>query len=352
MAYLLTQIIFCLVLAALCGGAVGWIINGWRASRREEALRVELLKQSLALNQAETDNSMIEDDFRELKYRSEEAVALLREETAQIPVLQQNLEQSQLLVRQMMQKHDGTIREMEHERDTLIARNRDLENRENAVTKLQAELNQQRLMMSSERVAREASEAASKLAASDTPQPGSPPDQQSLQHSNAVHEVHTGAYSTTQNGQSSTPRDPSASDQHDADSQDLSALTSSTEGASHQGSAQPDKASSGKSTLDTSMDFGVTDVDDDLQSIYGIGPVAAKTLKSLGVTSFEQIARFTRKDIEYIADVLGIFPGRIETDDWVGSARMRIDSQVERDNPNDEGDVPVGTTAALALDDD
>ncbi len=309
MAYLLTQILFCLVLAALFGGAVGWIVNGWRAARREEALRVELLKQSLALNQAETDNSMIEDDFRELKYRSEEAVALLREETAQVPVLQQNLEKSQLLVRQLIQKHEADIRQIEHDKDVLLVRNRELENRESAVTRLQADLNQQRLMLSSELVAKEASDAASRLASSTG----------SLDSATEIPEENT-----TQ----------SASDEQ------------ATSDVSTSGTQNP---------LSNAEDFGITDVDDDLQSIYGIGPVAATKLKSLGITSFEQIARFTRQDIEYIADVLGIFPGRIETDDWVGSAKKRIDRESDDSGDRSAADserVPVGTTVELALDND
>ena len=60
---------------------------------------------------------------------------------------------------------------------------------------------------------------------------------------------------------------------------------------------------------------------DDLKLIYGIGPVMERTLNRLGVTSFEQIARFTRKDIERVAEALQSFPDRIVRDNWVEGAK-------------------------------
>ncbi|MBT8332313.1 MAG: hypothetical protein KJP06_08290 [Deltaproteobacteria bacterium] len=60
---------------------------------------------------------------------------------------------------------------------------------------------------------------------------------------------------------------------------------------------------------------------DDLKRIYGIGPVMERTLNRLGVTSFEQIARFTRKDIERVAEALQSFPDRIMRDNWIEGAK-------------------------------
>lgn len=60
--------------------------------------------------------------------------------------------------------------------------------------------------------------------------------------------------------------------------------------------------------------------DDDLKKIRGIGPVIERTLKSLGITSFKQIANFGDADIAYVSAALDAFPGRIERDDWMGSA--------------------------------
>ena len=59
---------------------------------------------------------------------------------------------------------------------------------------------------------------------------------------------------------------------------------------------------------------------DDLTRISGVGPVLAGKLEKLGVTSFQQIADFTKEDIDRIDDELN-FKGRIERDDWVKQAK-------------------------------
>jgi predicted flap endonuclease-1-like 5' DNA nuclease len=60
---------------------------------------------------------------------------------------------------------------------------------------------------------------------------------------------------------------------------------------------------------------------DDLVRIHGVGPKIARLLGSLGITSFRQVARFTPEDVAVVNDALEIFPGRIERDDWMSSAR-------------------------------
>jgi predicted flap endonuclease-1-like 5' DNA nuclease len=67
--------------------------------------------------------------------------------------------------------------------------------------------------------------------------------------------------------------------------------------------------------------FKTPKVKDDLKTISGIGPVLEKTLNRLGITSYAQIARFTRKDIDRVAAALNSFPDRILRDDWVGGAK-------------------------------
>jgi predicted flap endonuclease-1-like 5' DNA nuclease len=60
---------------------------------------------------------------------------------------------------------------------------------------------------------------------------------------------------------------------------------------------------------------------DDLVRIHGVGPKIATLLESLGITSFRQVARFTPTDVAILNDALEVFPGRIERDDWMSSAR-------------------------------
>ncbi|MEO5920118.1 MAG: hypothetical protein ABIQ01_03150 [Pseudolysinimonas sp.] len=60
---------------------------------------------------------------------------------------------------------------------------------------------------------------------------------------------------------------------------------------------------------------------DDLVRIHGVGPKIAKLLESMDITSFRQVARFTSADVGVVNDALEVFPGRIERDDWMSSAR-------------------------------
>jgi len=60
---------------------------------------------------------------------------------------------------------------------------------------------------------------------------------------------------------------------------------------------------------------------DDLVRIHGVGPKIAKLLESMGITSYRQVARFTPTDVAIVNDALEVFPGRIERDDWMSSAR-------------------------------
>jgi large subunit ribosomal protein L21 len=57
---------------------------------------------------------------------------------------------------------------------------------------------------------------------------------------------------------------------------------------------------------------------DDLKKIRGVGPVLQKKLESLGIVSFEQIARWTPADIERL---MPESKDRIRRDNWIESAR-------------------------------
>jgi len=66
---------------------------------------------------------------------------------------------------------------------------------------------------------------------------------------------------------------------------------------------------------------GLTPPHDDLVRIHGVGPKIAKLLNSMQITSFRQVARFSPDDVAVVNDALEVFPGRIERDDWMASAR-------------------------------
>ncbi len=70
---------------------------------------------------------------------------------------------------------------------------------------------------------------------------------------------------------------------------------------------------------------------DDLKKIHGVGPKIEKLLKSMGITSFLQVANLTPEDIATVTLALDAFPGRIERDDWVGSADQLYRDKYETD---------------------
>ena len=62
---------------------------------------------------------------------------------------------------------------------------------------------------------------------------------------------------------------------------------------------------------------------DDLKRIRGVGVLIEKKLLMLGVRSYEQIANWTRADIDRVSGQLD-FRGRIERENWVEQARILV----------------------------
>jgi predicted flap endonuclease-1-like 5' DNA nuclease len=60
---------------------------------------------------------------------------------------------------------------------------------------------------------------------------------------------------------------------------------------------------------------------DDLKRIRGIGVLIEKRLNAMGVATFEDIANWTREDIDRVSQSLD-FKGRIERENWVEQARI------------------------------
>jgi len=68
--------------------------------------------------------------------------------------------------------------------------------------------------------------------------------------------------------------------------------------------------------------FETPDEKDDLKKISGIGQVLEQMLNRIGITTFQQIARFTEQDAKQVDDALQVFQGRIVRDNWIGGAQM------------------------------
>ncbi len=69
---------------------------------------------------------------------------------------------------------------------------------------------------------------------------------------------------------------------------------------------------------------------DDLKIISGIGPFIEEKLNALGIYTFEQISRFTKKDVENVTEVIKFFPGRIERDHWIDQAKELAKDKAEK----------------------
>ena len=59
---------------------------------------------------------------------------------------------------------------------------------------------------------------------------------------------------------------------------------------------------------------------DDLSQLKGVGPKLVKLLNSEGVTSFAQIAKMTKADIDALEEKIGA-AGKFESNDWVAQAK-------------------------------
>jgi predicted flap endonuclease-1-like 5' DNA nuclease len=69
-------------------------------------------------------------------------------------------------------------------------------------------------------------------------------------------------------------------------------------------------------------------IPDNLELLKGVGPKLNTLLKSLGVTSFEQVANWTPAEVREIDSKLGTFAGRIGRDNWIDQAKLLVAGDV------------------------
>ena len=74
------------------------------------------------------------------------------------------------------------------------------------------------------------------------------------------------------------------------------------------------------------LESGPQEQRDDLKMIKGVGPAIEKTLNEMGIFNFQQIADLSEYDIDRVARRLKGFHSRIHREDWIGQARMLLDS--------------------------
>lgn len=423
MIYLLGQMGFILLLTAIAGVALGWGFHRLRNQQQIADLRHVIAQQQQQVKQSHTEVSMLAQDYDELKQTSSTTIDNLRRENAQIPNLNQNLDKSQLLVSQLMQKHEAQIRAYASENESLKAKVKHLDDREQALNKLQSDVERGRRELNNARVpsatsdttdsqrttvakgdttiVTETDKATDKAIEAKAGSQGSDTIAAALaaKNSNAISvkgdqagddiNTTTGSAQNEASGRQSselkkafsantTPQTiaeltelarakaarekaaadtASAADHHDVDVLDMSADMSGEAGSLTVALAEADVVLAAidkrreeelliedDEVIDASeFDVGIDDEDDnelellfdrvdqhdDLQTIFGIGPVTERGLNKLGITSYSQLAELKRHDIEKIAGALEIVPGKIERENWVGNARRQLEDVLE-----------------------
>jgi predicted flap endonuclease-1-like 5' DNA nuclease len=69
-------------------------------------------------------------------------------------------------------------------------------------------------------------------------------------------------------------------------------------------------------------------IPDNLELLKGVGPKLNALLKSMGVTSFQQVANWTPADVREIDAKLGNFAGRIGRDNWIDQAKLLLSGNI------------------------
>lgn len=140
MIYLLSQMVLALVLASVFGGALGWILHRSTQDKESGNLKSVINRQRQQLGHLQSEIAMLTDDYDELQRQAHDELHELREANQQIPYLSTNLEKSQLLVSQMLKKHESQLRELSTQNQTLTEKLNNAELSEQAFNKLKAEL--------------------------------------------------------------------------------------------------------------------------------------------------------------------------------------------------------------------
>ncbi|MEE9333714.1 MAG: hypothetical protein V3U65_06450 [Granulosicoccaceae bacterium] len=331
MTYLLTQMLISLGLAGIVGGAIAWLIQRSRATKMSNQLMETIHIQQLQSTQAESEITMMKDDFNELKQRNRAEMDVLAAEAKQVPMLKQNLEKSQLLVKQMMQKHEARLKELSDENATLMHRLKDITQREQVLDKIQAEINSDRRRGSSaaagESVAAAVAATTGLLGSVSMATASSSDELDDVVSSNAVHgDIESKNASFDFEDQLDNEED---SNEINEPNGNISEEAIADNGTSAEQGEPVANSNNGTGGDEVEQIFTPAAQHDDLKQIFGIGPVTEKTLNKLGITSYSQLAELKQHDIDKIAEALQIFPGRIERDNWVGGARRQLQEVLE-----------------------
>ncbi len=79
--------------------------------------------------------------------------------------------------------------------------------------------------------------------------------------------------------------------------------------------------------LVSALGEGSEESKDDLKVISGVGPKFEETLNEIGIWSYGQVSKMTKKEYDLLDSITGKFPGRAERDDWAGQAKELMNSK-------------------------
>ncbi|MCK7589785.1 polysulfide reductase NrfD [Subsaxibacter sp. CAU 1640] len=70
-----------------------------------------------------------------------------------------------------------------------------------------------------------------------------------------------------------------------------------------------------------------TQTKDDLKKINGVGPKMEEVLNGIGIYSYLQVSKMTKREYDLLDEITASFPGRAERDDWAGQAKLLINNK-------------------------
>lgn len=417
MIYLVSQMILALCAAIVLGVALGWLIHRTAYSKQTHNLKQHIARRQALLEHAQSDMSMLTEDFDELQQQSHEQITALQSENSQIPDLSTNLEKSQLLVKQMMQRHDGALRDLTNDNQRLTKKLAKIEAQEHVKSQLAAKLDERRGTHAQSLISESTDSQATTI---ETETPATDSGDDSLQELSDIEAPKTSRFAAAEADddpfdevieveqelqqelddaedysaaespapaavdaepeglasapvrpdsanlvidqeplasastpaeitplasadiatpfelpEPSVPTDTPASNDALSDSSEADDLDAVYELDDMQDLTNPYPSTGAREpefdgSTDTAKLFEPVGQQDDLQQIFGIGPLTEKALNELGITSYSQLATLERPEIQRIADALEIGPARIERDNWVGNARRQLEEVLEQ----------------------
>lgn len=362
--YAITEIIWWLLVSALIGFVIGWLLRKWFLDRQEDEklaeLEVEQEEQRTAL-QAELDNwkgkvAGLSNDLdqrsadldrmkKQVDERDQKIAGFEQKASAhrsEVTKLQQKVEDREATIASLRNdkgKEDSQVPGLRREIDAAIgtigALRKDTDGYKSTIEALRADLDNERHTQA--RLEEELAAARSEAAAATSALANTQNSADGLQaRIDELESMTSGAGDLEARIASLEAQLATVSSERDTTAASLAELEAEHADGGARLTAAQDAAAGAPAPLPDlpAKDVAVAKVaeiarrtrgdgpmvDDDLKKIHGVGPKLERLLKGMDITSFRQVANFTVDDIQYVTAALDAFPGRIERDDWMSSA--------------------------------